>query len=325
MQPKKYTIALETPPEERWLPIIQDHLGDIKAIYRDLNEKSGGTMVAILSKLITASSSFGYVLYRDELQSIAKLCDIPFGQLVILQLMYELSACCTSAVFYLDGIPLHIRTMDWPLPQLKKLTIEIQFTRGGQVVYQSLTWAGYIGCMTGMKPGNCSVSLNYRTLGDSLGSNLKRLAQSKWPAGYLIRYVMESQMKCSDIVKYLCEAELVAPCYLIVCGDKSANCVDIIRSRSGCEVNRLESDRLVQTNCDPKPGGQCNGNILYSLERQELAHQLIARLQKENREGQLSDPLTTFVRHPIINEDTVYISLMIPSQSYMENQIITNC
>jgi hypothetical protein len=31
MQPHKYT-----PPEKRWLPIIQDHLADIKAVYNDL-------------------------------------------------------------------------------------------------------------------------------------------------------------------------------------------------------------------------------------------------------------------------------------------------
>jgi hypothetical protein len=322
MQPKKYTIALETPAEERWLPIINDHLADIKAIYRDLEERNGGTMVAVLSKLISAASSFGYVLYKEELQSIAKVCEIPFGQLVILQLMYELSACCTSGVFYLDGIPLHIRTMDWPLPQLKKLTIEIQWTRGGQLVYQSLTWAGYIGCMTGMKAGNCSISLNYRTLGDSLTSNLKRLAQSKWPGGYLIRYVMESGMKCTDIIQHLCEAELVAPCYLIVCGDKSENCVDIVRSRSDYQLSQLDNDRLVQTNCDPFPGGQCSSNILWSFERQKMAHDVITRLQKENKEGQLSDPVSAFCQHPIINEETVYITLMIPSQSYMESQII---
>jgi hypothetical protein len=88
MQPKKYTIALETDPSQRWIPIIQDHLKQIKSIYRELQEQNSGAMATILSGLISASSLLGKVLYKEEIQSIAKLCEIPFGQSVMLQCMY---------------------------------------------------------------------------------------------------------------------------------------------------------------------------------------------------------------------------------------------
>jgi hypothetical protein len=76
------------------------------------------------------------------------------GQLVLLQLVYEASAACTSIVVPQDptqgdSIPQHIRTMDWGMEFLRPLTIEVEFTKGGRTLYVATTWVGYVGVLTG--------------------------------------------------------------------------------------------------------------------------------------------------------------------------------
>jgi hypothetical protein len=76
---------------------------------------------------------------------------------VLLQIAYEIFAACTSIV--VDGVggakshPFHIRTMDWEMPELQPMTIEVQFVKHGRPLFIASTWAGYVGVLTGMRYG----------------------------------------------------------------------------------------------------------------------------------------------------------------------------
>jgi hypothetical protein len=47
------------------------------------------------------------------------------------------------------GFPIHGRTLDWHMPVLKTLAIEVVFQRRGVPVCRATTWAGYVGVLTG--------------------------------------------------------------------------------------------------------------------------------------------------------------------------------
>lgn len=114
-------------------------------------------------------------------------------------------AHCTSIVVDgPDGTPIHFRTMDWGdadrttlgggMPELKAITVMIDFQRDGKTVYSATTWAGYVGVLTGMRHGGWSVSVNFRVTEDwgSLKGFLKNAwagVTSSWPVGFLNRYV----------------------------------------------------------------------------------------------------------------------------------------
>jgi hypothetical protein len=49
-------------------------------------------------------NSLGVVFYQSELKSIAKRAKVPEGTLLLLQLVYEASAACTSIVFTDDQV-----------------------------------------------------------------------------------------------------------------------------------------------------------------------------------------------------------------------------
>ncbi len=319
-QPKHYIIALETPPSERWQPIILDHQEQIQCVYDKLNANMTGLLASLISGVINLSGHFGYIKHVDELRSISHLTNISLGKLVGLQIMYELSAMCTSVILKNNDQYLHYRTMDWDLPELKSLTITVDFTRQGQVVYRSLTWAGYIGCFTALKPDCCSVSLNFRQSQGTLSDNIRRLVQSYYPAGYLIRDLMESDLNCQQIIDQLSTIQLVAPCYFIVCGRTQDECVDIVRERDSYQQFMMTDNYLIQTNVDPDSVQNQNRNILWSYERRDLCQQLLSKANHQLTS--VSDILTLFNQPPIINLETIYVCLMNPQEGGFKSYII---
>jgi hypothetical protein len=278
-----YSIQINASPAEKWGPILDDFEDQIKSVYRKLKSQNSGFLSNLGSKMISLSSYFGFVKYADEISYITERCGIPFGEGVLLQIMYELSAACTSAVFMVGDVPVHFRTMDWPLNELKKMTITIDFKDGEKTVYSVVTWAGYIGAFTAIKPGVCSISLNYREGNDSLSTNLANLIKSYWPAGYLIRDVMESGRSYHRIFKCLKSANLVAPCYFIICGINKDQCFNIVRDRQSAQVYMMDTNNcVVQTNIDPN-SYDYSSNILHSIKRRSLSKQIIAGFSTINQ------------------------------------------
>ena len=83
-----------------------------------------------------------------------------------------------------DEGPLHIRTMDWEMPALQSMTIEVQFIKHGRPLFVCTTWAGYVGVLTGMRYGGYSVSINYRRSPRvSFSANVRKGLSGGWPLG----------------------------------------------------------------------------------------------------------------------------------------------
>ena len=51
---------------------------------------------------------------------------------------------------------------------LRNLTIEVDFQTKGQTVFTATTYAGYVGVLTGMRPGAFSISLDQRESGSPI-------------------------------------------------------------------------------------------------------------------------------------------------------------
>lgn len=57
----------------------------------------------------------------------------------------------------------HFRTLDWGMPSLRRVIVHLDFVleSGGDVIASSITYAGYVGVLTGVRK-NLSLSLNFR-------------------------------------------------------------------------------------------------------------------------------------------------------------------
>merc|ERR1712137_235126 len=108
--------------------------------------------------------------------------------------------------------------MDWELPDLKALTIEIEFCRGEQTLFVCTTWPGYVGVLTGMRPGAYSCSVNFRVTGSNYLVNLRNAVTYCWPIGFLLRAVLEEDVDYATAVRSLAASELISPVYFTCCG-----------------------------------------------------------------------------------------------------------
>lgn len=57
----------------------------------------------------------------------------------------------------------HFRTLDWGMPSLRRVIVHLDFVLepGGDIIASSITYAGYVGVLTGVRKG-LSLSLNFR-------------------------------------------------------------------------------------------------------------------------------------------------------------------
>ena len=74
---------------------------------------------------------------------------------------------CTAVAIDCADVPVHARTLDWAMPgvdprKFAALVIDLTFTRGGRDLYSCTSIAGYIGVLTGVRPGGFSLSINFR-------------------------------------------------------------------------------------------------------------------------------------------------------------------
>jgi acid ceramidase len=105
--------------------------------------------------------------YGDEMIGIAAATQLPLGDIVLFNVFYEVFTVCTSIVSQdANGNILHARNLDFGLllgwdyknntwmisDLLRPTTINVNFTRNGQLLYITAGFAGFIGVFSGVKP-----------------------------------------------------------------------------------------------------------------------------------------------------------------------------
>ena len=211
-----------------------------------------------------------------------------------------------------------LRTMDWDMPLLKKITIELQFIKNGKTLFIAPTWVGCVGVFTVHIPNKYSMAINYRRT-KSIGylaiiQNIYRTISMSWPISYLIRRVAELGSDYDIAVETLRKSSLVSPCYITMFNPNGKSCV-ITRDVDESELyvmndNSSDSKFIIQTNRDDN----CKNNkisinsedILYSKKRYEKASSIIKKCNWTSEEELFKELLIP----PIVNEETVYICMI---------------
>lgn len=155
-----------------------------------------------------------------------------------MNLMYELSASCTSLIVETESGPMLARNLDWALPKLARLAINIEFTSAGQPVFSSTTFPGLVGCLTGCKPGAFAISINFRSpattqfeLVQSFLASVASAATGAWPVSFLARRCLEEDKSYTAARATLGASPLISPVYFTVCGVERGEGILITRDR----------------------------------------------------------------------------------------------
>ena len=194
---------------------------------------------------------------RVELEACSAVCGVPASELALLNYLYELKAKCSSFVVARhDGRPLHARTLDWPgCAVLCECTVRLRFLRGGSLLYESLTWPGYLGVMTACAPGRFSLSFNFRAderaqlpwelpgegAAHTIVSEVLRrgvamlgsLTGRCRSVGFAVRQLLEEEepalVSFDGALERLSRVALVAPVYFTLCGTNPGEGAVLVR------------------------------------------------------------------------------------------------
>lgn len=148
---------------------------------------------------------------------------------------HRLSACTSIVAQRSDGTILHCRNLDYGIAGLNKLAVAVNFTKAGRVVYRGVTFAGYVGLLTGVKEGAFSVSVDERwTANGTVWTNVfEALFAGGHVLGFELRDALENEPSYSAALGRLQVTRLISVCYLILGGVSSGEGAVITRDRDG--------------------------------------------------------------------------------------------
>ena len=177
MSMPRYTVDLDTSPQDRWRHVAKDSKRLLHDVVPRLEQHIVGTNMCrillyhITCIVLTCLCFIGYMTSRifrcstsltAEAWGFSRVVNISPGKILVMQYVYEAATYCTSVVLN-TKIPIHLRTMDWDMGfDMRPFTIQVDFVRRGVVLYRAVTWTGYFGILTAQKPNRFSVSVNYR-------------------------------------------------------------------------------------------------------------------------------------------------------------------
>ncbi|KAF2226130.1 beta subunit of N-acylethanolamine-hydrolyzing acid amidase-domain-containing protein [Elsinoe ampelina] len=189
-----YTIDLSRPPFERYNEVIEDFRHEIchltplfEEIVRQMGLPLGLTtrLARLLLRRLHDKEQ------TEEIRGISKASGVDMYLLVCFNTLLDLLMGCTSGAARVrmdskspDTQMLHFRTLDWEMDPLRKVVVQLEFVNKphGAVIARSITYAGFVGTLTGLRKG-LSMSLNFRpyhndshSLPSNIRFNLHRLA-----------------------------------------------------------------------------------------------------------------------------------------------------
>ncbi|MGH0121314.1 UNVERIFIED_CONTAM: hypothetical protein FKN15_070375 [Acipenser sinensis] len=187
--------------------------------------------------------------FNEEIKGIAYVSGVPLGEVLLFNIFYEVFTVCTSLVAEdTTGKLYHARNLDFGLflgwdiknkswavtEQLRPMVANLDFQKNNKTIFKATNFAGYVGLLTGIKPGLFTLTMNERFNLD--GGYIGLL---EWILGrrdgmwmsFLTRSVLENATSYDDSKNQLSKTKMLAPAYFILGGNKSGQGCVITRSR----------------------------------------------------------------------------------------------
>lgn len=173
-RPPIYVIDLSLPPAERYVRLAKDYRKEILQLTALFDEVlpilHQGLPIGFVKRAARICLHRVYSNEQtEELRGISEAAGVDMFLLIAFNTFLDLFMGCTSGAARTEvsvGGPsrmLHFRTLDWGMDGLRKVIVQLNFigTAGGEVIARSITYAGFVGVLTGVRK-DLSISLNFR-------------------------------------------------------------------------------------------------------------------------------------------------------------------
>lgn len=240
-------VDLGGPAATRWNEIapMADRARELIAFYvRDL----GG--LGLFSPLLESLRPFIDAEQTVELEGVARVLELPLDEVLLANVYYEgikhvlagPSIGCTAFAIDSPRGPLLARNLDWTTANglLASQTIVANFRRGSDIAYRTVTWPGFIGCLSGVARGRFAVTLNAVVSAEP--------ARAAAPVTFTLRRALEEATTFESATQLLSDSPLAADCLLLVTGPEDGQGIVIERTPGRSARRPLGALPLVVTN-----------------------------------------------------------------------------
>ena len=193
--------------------------------------------------------------------------------------------------------------------------------KDNKIIADTTTWAGFIGFMTIVKPGICSISINHRlNYYIEPHRNLWGMLAGRMTISYLLRKAVLENDNFEDIVNMLKKTPLSAPCYITIGSVMFQDSMILVRERNDCKTYYMNTNvgYLVQTNIDPDDNRE-SMNRNKSIERRSIFGNYIYPNIHQDTDDYHDKLMKLFLTYPIIKFNTIYACIMEPSNDSICN------
>ncbi|KAG9234829.1 beta subunit of N-acylethanolamine-hydrolyzing acid amidase-domain-containing protein [Amylocarpus encephaloides] len=277
----KYTIDLSLPPRDRYKTMSAAFAPKMRALTTLFDEILAWSIPFKYPRLLVKylSSRLLTKLHdpeqNEEIQGVAEVSGVDLFLVVALNVLLDSLLGCTSGGVRVRGKRdrrggevvgmMHFRTLDWGMDGLRHLLVELDFVRSEsdepeKVIARSITYAGFVGVLTGVRPG-LSLSLNFRPIRSCSSLSLRYhqllvlLGHRPSIASHLRSVLFSPSSSSSSSSTSLSTPSPTtaltsitsSPCYLILC---SPSLTTAIERDLHTSTIRTSSTFLVQTNHD---------------------------------------------------------------------------
>lgn len=183
-----YTIDLSRPPARRYTELVCDFRDKIPHLTELFQE-----VVTGFGLPPKATTRFARLFLRrlhsneqtEEIRGISEASGVDMYLLVCLNTLLDLFMGCTSGGARVkmgrgggsrQTQMLHFRTLDWDMDPLREVVVQLNFVNEphGPVIARSITYVGFVGALTAVRPG-LSLSLNFRPYHNDSHSRVSNL------------------------------------------------------------------------------------------------------------------------------------------------------
>jgi len=282
-KPRRLTVNLDAEPKSRWSFLAKE------PGFEDYRSKAAGylekyipaSLLPIVNRIAESLESAYYKDYAQEMQGLASALNVSVGEIVLINLVYQVEGIGTSCAKVNTTGPCPSkqqgpglcsalvangpnagdavwqgRNLDWDLDaSLLEYVVEVDYQRGGKTAFTGVQVAGMIGILHGVYGGKFSVQLNARDRGGSVILNLLEeiLLGGKTPT-HVMRKAMETAKDFDHFELFLLSERLANPAYFVVAGAQHGQGGILTRSRHGGHAWRLgEPQAMDPHGLNPQP------------------------------------------------------------------------
>lgn len=282
MKIDNHIVNLDLPPLERWtfLENYSQQIDELIGCY--LADFKGEEL--IFQNIEFYKSAIVPLSYQQEISSLAAICSFSENEVLIANLYYDILKFyfgCTAFAIHNGETMLHARNLDWHTDNdiLSKHTCIFDFQKDGETIFETVGWPGFIGALSGTKPGSFSITLNAVLSQDS--------PEIAYPVSFLLRDVLAEAGNYNEAKTTLEQTTIASDCLLLLSGISADEAVVIERtpkrsaSRKGDDILVVTNDYKVLEN-----GNNNEGNILQSTScgRFDRAEYLISSMLPKSKE-----------------------------------------